>query len=173
MKMKNALLFLIAFAVLLSTSCSRKSVVTTSPGKDKPMTMTHNALPPCIIYKTKADYSKQVPVALSSDKSTIASYPDVRDIFINGTYPYPTKLDDGFLLDNRGVGPDVAFLDYTYEAYHNLGKTPTMDDLLKHIEDKNPLVALYQCGNKSQYADLSRELNVLIHAGFKNCKRLK
>ena len=135
--------------------------------------MKHNALPPCIIYKTRSDYSKLVPVALSADKSGITSFPDMRDVFINGSYPYPTKLDDGFFLDNRGINPDVAFLDYSYEAYHNLGKTPGVDELMKHILDKNPLTEMYQCGNRAQYKDLPAELNAQIRTRLKNCKKLK
>jgi hypothetical protein len=171
--MKHILLLIFTIILLLTESCSRKTAVVFPSEKNNPALIKQNKLPPCIIYKTKTDYSKEVPVALSADKSTIASYPDVKDVFINGNYPYPAKLDNGFLLDNRGIGPDVAFLDYTYEAYHALGTTPGPDELMKHVLDKDPLTEMYQCGNKSSYTDISAELNALIHSGLKNCKKLK
>ena len=171
--MKHSFLVILAITILLSGSCSRKTVVVAQSKQNNPVVMKNNALPPCIIYKTTGDYSMQVPVAMSADKSRITSFPDVRDVFINDDYTLPTKLDNGFLLDNRGIGPDVAFLDYTYEIYHQLGKTPTADQLMKHILDKNPLTEMYQCGNKSQYKDLPVELNAQIHSGLKNCKKLK
>jgi len=59
--------------------------------------------PPCIIYRTRSDYSMYVPVTLSADKSKIVSYPDIKDIYFNGKLSVLTLLADGFLLDNRGI----------------------------------------------------------------------
>lgn len=129
---------------------------------------------PCIIYKTKTDYSKYVPVMLSEDKKNIVSYPDIRDVYYKGKLAYPTVLADGFLLDNRGIGPDVAFLNITYEAYRDLSKTPSIDELMKLILDKDPIREMFQCGYRSQYSDPEKELNNLISSGnLKNCKKLK
>jgi hypothetical protein len=171
--MKQVLLLILTIILLLTGSCSRKTAKVSRSEQNKPELIKQHTLPPCIIYKTKEDYSKQVPVALSADKSIIASYPDVHDIFIRGDYPYPAKLDSGFFLDNRGIGPDVAFLDYTYEAYHALGTTPGADELMKHLLDRDPLLEMYQCGNKSSYTNLAAELNAQIRSDFKNCKKLK
>jgi len=173
MCMRYFVLVLLFVSVLLSGSCSKKTTVQAGAAKDNQAMTAHNALPPCIIYKTKADYSKQVPVGMSEDKKSIVSYPDVKDVMINGSYPYPLPLEDGFLLDNKGIGPDVAFLDYTYEAYSRLPKTPDAAELMKHILVKNPLTAMYRCGSKSQYRNIEAELNVIIHSGLKGCKRLK
>ena len=130
--------------------------------------------PPCIIYHTRADYSMHVPVMLSSDKSKIVSYPDIKDISINGKFTVPTLLDSAFLLDNRGIGLNVAFLDYTYEEYSNLGLTPSVTDLMKMLLDKDPLVDMYQCGMRSQYANIEDDLNALINSGkLYTCKKLK
>ena len=130
--------------------------------------------PPCIIYRTKSDYSMNVPVILSADKSKIVSYPDIKDIYYNGKLSLPTLLENGFLLDNRGIGLQVAFLDYTYEEYRKLSSTPPATDLMNIIIDKDPLIEMYQCGRRSQYTDIEHELNILITSGKLNtCKKLK
>src|ERR1035437_9891940 len=71
--------------------------------------------PPTMVYKTKADYSKNVPVTLSDDKSVIISYPAPIDLKPGGSFATPTLLQDGYLLDNRGINAKVAFLKMTYE----------------------------------------------------------
>jgi len=92
------------------------------------------AFPPVLIYKTKADYYYHVPVVLTPDKKGLASYPGVKDIYFNGDYAYPVRLHDGFLLDNRGIGPNVAFLTYTYEEYGKLNQ----DALSYRINEQDP-----------------------------------
>jgi hypothetical protein len=130
--------------------------------------------PPCIIYRTRSDYSMYVPVTLSADKSKIVSYPDIKDIYFNGKLSVPSLLVDGFLLDNRGIGLQVAFLSYTYEEYSRLSSTPPATDLMNILLDKDPLVEMYQCGQRSQYTDIEQELNVLITSGeLTTCKKLK
>jgi|WetSurMetagenome_2_1015567.scaffolds.fasta_scaffold136922_3 hypothetical protein len=130
--------------------------------------------PPCIIYRTTSDYSRYVPVMLSADKSRIESYPDIKDIYFNGKLSVPTLLANGFLLDNRGIGLQVAFLDYTYEDYSRLSSTPNATILMSHLLDKDPLVEMYQCKQRSQYTDIEKELNALINSGNLNtCKKLK
>jgi hypothetical protein len=134
----------------------------------------HIPSPPCIVYRTKSDYSMYVPVMLSPDKSKIESYPDIKDIYFNGKLSVPTLLAKGFLLDNRGIGLQVAFLDYTYEDYSRLSSTPNATVLMSHLLDKDPLVEMYQCGPRSQYTDIEQELNALINSGKLNtCKKLK
>lgn len=131
-------------------------------------------LPPCIIYKTKADYHQFVPVSLSADKLTVTSYPDVADLRAQGKAAYPQALSGGFLLDNRGIGPDVAFLSITYDAYASQIKTPSADDLFKQLLDNDPLLEMYQCGNRYQYNDILLELNELIDSGkLSDCKKIK
>lgn len=113
-------------------------------------------------------------MTLSADKDKIVSYPDIRDIYYNGKLSEPTFLADSFLLDNRGIGPQVAFLSYTYEEYSKLQATPPATDLMKMLLNKDPLVEMYQCGLRSQYTDIEKELNTLITSGKLNtCKKLK
>lgn len=65
---------------------------------------------PVIVYKTKSDYFNLVPVVLSDDKSKIISYPSPTDI---NSSLLPTKLKNGYLIDNKGIQPNVAFLSFT------------------------------------------------------------
>ena len=153
--------------------CSRHVA---SSGRAKNLNTQNNtvASPPCLIYKTRADYTKNVPVILSEDKSAIISYPDVKDVYFKGALAYPTRLNDGFLLDNRGIGLNVAFLKITYEEYSVMDKTLSASELMTLILDKDPLTELYQCGLRSQYADPEKEMNGLISSGkINSCKRLK
>lgn len=98
------------------------------------------ALPPVVIYKTKADYSNLVPIQLNDDKTKVVSFPDPRDVYDSKR---PTQLNDGFLLDNFGIGKNVAYLDYTYEEYAALNSVPGMETLMQHICDRDPLTAYY------------------------------
>ena len=130
--------------------------------------------PRCIVYKTKADYTQLVPVMLSADKSMVVSYPDVKDIYINGQLAYPTQLIDGYLLDNRGIGTNVAFLKMTYEEYSRLTVTPHPGELLEMILDKDPLTAMYDCGSRTQYQNPADVMMLLIQSGeLIHQKRLK
>ncbi len=158
---------------LLFISCSHHVSPTGSAAGSKRSTVGVSS-PPCIIYRTQSDYSMYVPVSLSADKSKIVSYPDIKDIYYNGKLSVPSLLADGFLLDNRGIGLQVAFLSYTYEEYSRLSSTPPATDLMNMLLDKDPLVEMYQCGQRSQYTDIQQELNVLITSGKLNtCKKLK
>lgn len=121
--------------------------------------------PKAIIYQTKMDYSKLVPVILSDDKKSIESYPDIKDIYFNENLAYPTQLHKGFLLDNRGINANVAFIKLTYEEYSKLSKTPSQEELMKMIIDAQPIVSMYSCGLRSSYQDIGKELNTKIDIG--------
>lgn len=99
---------------------------------------------------------------LTPDKSAIASYPGIRDVSSGNGFLYPTLLANGYLLDNRGIGPDVAFISYTYEEYSKLTETPDSKELYKLIVDKEPLLEMYNCGNKNKYNELVKTLNDII-----------
>lgn len=136
--------------------------------------MSSMAAPPVIIYKTKMDFGKNVPVTLSEDKSRVSSYPDKNDLKYKGNFAYPTTLRDGYLLDNRGINEHVAFLDYTYEEFSKLEKTPSATDLMGHIIEYDPLLEMVQCGNRHDYKNLVDELNEKIAGeGFEGCNKLK
>jgi len=163
------------FALLLTSLSYCKSGGTKKTKPDKPaIGAPVTASPDVIIYKTKKDYSKQVPVILSENKKEILVYPAPDDIYYKGDLAYPTPLENGYLMDNRGINENVAFLVYTYEEYSKMEQTPRREDLWEHIIDKNPLEEMYKCGNKSDYEDIRMELNRKIEAGeLKNCQQLK
>ena len=167
--MKTIRLFIIILSMLLMSSCSSSNnnnkIIMEAKETDKDKVMLNfKAGPPTIIYKTKKDYYKLVPVILSEDKSIIVSYPHPTDILVNGELAYPTQLEKGYLLDNRGINNNVAFLNMTYEEYSKLEKVPLLEGLYSMIVDKDPLVEIYNCGNRYTFKnEISRELNKLIN----------
>ncbi len=123
-----------------------------------------------VIYKTYKNFDEFVPVIMDVNKTQIISYPHPKDVILGGKLALPTPLKDGFLLDNRGINANIAFTSYTYEEYAALSAPPSMVDLLASIIEKNPLVALYDCGNRNQYTSLE-ELKLLVDEGFPNCEK--
>ena len=147
----------------------------TSKKAEKTVVSTNFAGPPTIVYKMKKDYSQLVPVELNADKMVILNYPAVGDVSFNGTYPLPTLLKDGYYLDNRGIGPGVAFTKYSYQEYSRLTATPTAEELYDSIIDKDPVTEMYNCGNRLGYSNAEAELNKIIEKGdlAKKCIKLK
>jgi hypothetical protein len=130
----------------------------------------HFAIPPVVIYKTKADYYHHVPVTLSDDGTAISSFPDIRDVYYGDLYAYPTILEEGYLLDNRGIGRRSVFLDYTYEQYASLEKTPSAAELMQHIMDHDPLLELYVCRCPRDTVVLNQ---MIRERGWGTCVKLK
>jgi len=130
------------------------------------------ALAPVIIYKTKADYSHLVPITLNETGDKVVSYPAPSDLYTGGILAVPVQLDKGYLLDVRGVHPHTAFTSYTYEAYSQLETTPSMKDLMEKIIDPDPFEEIYDCGNRSQFKNLEKDLNKLIRNKFRGTKSL-
>jgi hypothetical protein len=118
--------------------------------------------PHAMVYRTKADYSKLVPVELSDDKTQITSYPAPTDITSENGFQTPTPLNNGYLLDNRGIGKNVAFLKITYEQYAKLPTAPTLKEMMTMIADKDPLTELIDCGTKTAFTDINAQLNQMI-----------
>jgi hypothetical protein len=131
--------------------------------------------PHVVIYKTKADYNNLVPVELSDDKTAIVSYPDPQDVKTATGYAIPTSMNKGYLLDNRGIGKNAAFLKMTYEEYANLKTLPTITELYNMIVEKDPLTELCDCGNKIAFTDVKTQINQLIDGGKlrTTCKTIK
>ena len=171
MKYKDVSVTLLCALITLLSACSKKH----SDGLNSSAKIEKSfAGPPVYIYKTRADYSKYVPVVLSSDKKTLISYPAPTDVYINGVLAYPTELADGYLLDNRGINQHSAFLSLTYEQYSKLLKTPTIEELKAKILESDPFTELYYCGTRYQYKDLVSELNQLLKAkDFSKFRKVK
>lgn len=145
--MKN----LIFFVLFIIVSCASRNIKTEFyPG------------PHSIVYKTKADYYKNVPVVLDEEKKMILTYPAKEDLKRGDNFQYPTRLKSGWLLDNRGISKNVAFLKFTYEEYYNLNEIPSPDELYNLIIDKDPLTQICDCGLKKVFKNEKKQLNYLI-----------
>ncbi len=135
----------------------------TAPVPPRPATYRPTAH--AIVYRTKGDYAQYVPVTLTDDGSTIASYPAPSDIYYQGKIARPTMLTDGYLLDNRGITPHSAFLKITYEEYANMKEVPSLRELDKMILDRAPFTEMYDLGERNAYPDLTGSINNLIKGG--------
>ncbi len=127
--------------------------------------------PGLVIYKTAGNYNDKVPVNLNNSKNALSSYPDPKDLISGGVLMTPTILHKGYLRDNRGIGTNTAFTNYTYSQYSKLPSVPSATDLLNSIIDKDPLTELWTCP-----PDLTGEtLNQLIDNNklTSSCTRLK
>jgi hypothetical protein len=102
---------------------------------------------------------------MNAARTEIESFPAPADLKSGGTLRLPTRLADGYLLDNKGIGPRVAFLSYTYEEYAALTEVPSVETLRQHIVDTNPLLTWRYYGRRSDYTDIVTQLNELIQSG--------
>jgi len=171
---------LISLACLFTTSlfinsCTRSATpVGSAPEKEINEEVIKKAGPPTIIYKTKNDYFDKVPVTLSENQYRIVGYPSQKDIITGEGFSYPTRLVNGFLLDNRGIGQHSAFLDLSYDAYSTLQDEINAEYLLPRIIDRDPFLEIYNCGSKFQYKDIINELNDLIELNqFERCTKIR
>ena len=151
----------IAVVLIHFAGCKGQNKITLKLDFSKPA-----AAPPVLVYKTKADYNNLVPVILSADKKSIISYPHPNDLKAgNGNYPLPALLSNGYLLDKRGIGPNIAFLNMTYKEFAALENAPSLQEMYDNIIDKDPLTELCNCGNKSAFdEDIEKQLNELIES---------
>jgi hypothetical protein len=128
---------------------------------------------PIIIYKTKVDYSQNVAIRLSADKSKIISYPYPTDVFYKNMLAYPTKLDNEYLLDNLGININTAYLSLTLKEYSQYKEVPSLIELYNLIIDKNPLIEFYNCGNRQNLTNEIIDINNIIKENLDKCKCLK
>ena len=160
-----------SLAMLMSCHSNKQVVQQELAPAPVAQTTVKTTAPRAFVYRTKADYSNNVPVMLNASKTEIVSYPARTDV---ANKPVPTPLGDGWLLDNRGIGLNVAYTSYTYDEYVALPATPSRADLMEHIIDKNPLVEAWLCEPRYVYHGKEQELlGALIKAGFPGCDRVK
>jgi len=174
--------FLIGSVLVFAYACcgqkemSNKETTTTS-GTDisTEMPAMADTGPHVLVYSTKEDHADHVPVLLLEDGSTIISYPAPSDLRSENGPPRPTDLGKGYLLDNRGIGPNVAFLNMDYATYAVLYEAPEIPELMGMITDKDPLKELYSCGPRTRFTDIAAELSTMIESGALStrCKKLK
>ncbi|MFA6570561.1 MAG: hypothetical protein WCT77_04925 [Bacteroidota bacterium] len=150
--------FLLMISFIVGGCCS----VNKKNEADNSVKGTKTPGPSLYIYKTKADYYNNVPVIMNDDKTEIISYPHPSDLVVSGSLLLPTKLENGYLLDNKGINKNVVFLKIKYTEYSKLQDVPTLDELKNLIIDKNPFLELYDCGLRSNYKEPETELNSII-----------
>jgi len=157
---------IVLMTFVIVAGCTAGNSLTGQSDKQENMVKPRfTAGPPTLVYQTRNDYSNNVPVLLSEDKTKIVSYPDPKDISTNNAFPLPTALEKGYLLDNRGIGLHVAYLSMTYAEYAALPEAPSRDALMKMVIDKDPLTEMYNCGNRQAFKDVVNDLNGLIRSG--------
>jgi hypothetical protein len=156
------------------SACHSTNKMPASAPNDMKAANAVNSLPPALVYKTRADYGKLVPVIMNDAKTAIVSYPHPSDVKNSRGYLQPVELKKGYLLDKKGIGKNVAFLNITYEEYAKLVEPPSMEQLEKLIIDKDPLVELCDCGNITRFSDPVKELNDYIkhHSLSEHCKTI-
>lgn len=170
MKSHFILAIILLYAATIVSCRSSKTSKSVNP-EDKPQMV---ASPQVIIYKTRGDYFLHVPVTLSEDRKSLAAYPAPQDVFYKGDLAYPVRLENGYLLDRRGISPSSAFIKLTYYEYSRLENTPRAEEIIKMILDDDPFTIMYQCGPKHSYRDIENELNDIIRKGEEvNFEKLK
>lgn len=164
---------LLTFSLLILNGCGlcKKTASPETAKMDDPVLGI--AVPKALIYKTRADYFDRVPVLMDAERNRIVSYPDPVDLYQGHSPSLPTRLKNGYLLDNRGIGSRVAFLTYTYAQYGALTKAPPLNQLMDSLLDRHPLTELWDCGSRLLFKKETEELNSLIDQGFPNCKKLQ
>ncbi|MFP4471517.1 MAG: hypothetical protein ACLFPE_12580 [Bacteroidales bacterium] len=170
--MKNMLFLVVMLLLSALISCS-SSKQNKSGNMAKNGSMAGTPSPPAIIYKTGGDYFYHVPVTLNDQKTRVASFPAFSDLKRNGEFVYPTRLENGWLLDNRGIGPNTVFLRFTYQDYYTMDNIPNAERLMNYIIDMDPFTEMYECGRRGDYGDIEAELNEMIRSGkLDGCRKL-
>jgi len=167
--LKKVTLFMAGLCVLLNWGC--KSTEPTNAELDRQLSMKPA---PVVIYKTKADYNRKVPVMLSDDRQQLISYPHPNDLrFSDGTFRYPLPLSSGYLLDRKGIGPKTVFLRMSYEEY--FAQAPDPSTLLSLISDTDPIQEIWHCYLKINEKDITDSLNFIISNKLlsKRCRKIK
>ena len=132
----------------------------TSCGSSQYLDSTHAV----VVYKTKKNYNRQVAVTLNTDKTTVISYPDPSDIRL--FRPYPIHLRSKYLLDQRGIDSNVAFLKLSYRQYSKLKVAPEPNFILSNlILDNNPILEFHIIEKYPPNSDVKQLLNQRIVNG--------
>src|ERR1017187_6426884 len=110
MKIITAILLVAIFGCTTNHKATQADAVSKESAKsNQEFTPQYIPGPHVVVYKTKANYNNLVPVELTDDKTKIVSYPDPKDVKTENGYSLPSSLNNGYLLDNRGIGKNAAF----------------------------------------------------------------
>ncbi|MBD5301136.1 MAG: hypothetical protein HDS17_06685 [Bacteroides sp.] len=122
-------------------------------------------IPMAHIYKTNGDYADLVPVTLNASRTGLVSFPAPSDL----RGGEPVKLDSGYLLDRRGVGPNTAFTRWTYAEYSALPAAPTPAEIMDHLLPDARITELYSMPFTATTPDVVERCNELIGKGLPDC----
>lgn len=168
--------WLVLISIALTMSCSSTQHTNNGKASAIPEVIPIYAPGPHVmVYRTKDNYRLKVPVQLNEERNSIVSYPHPSDLMSDGQLRLPTQLANGYLLDNKGIHANVAFLNMTYTAYAKLTQPPSVAILNNSILEREPLLELYDCGLRSAFLDVETQLNALIESNKLEsaCKKIK
>lgn len=168
MMLLRNIVFTILLILLAFTSC--KAGKKSADAQAMTLPLPAAAVAQTVIYKTTRNFDQLVPVVMNENRTEIVSYPAPSDLKHGDELMLPTPLIEGYLLDNRGIHPNTAFISYTYEEYAALPEAPSLETLMSRIVERYPLVELYFCGKRESYPSVER-LNKLIEGGFVGCRK--
>ncbi|CCX43087.1 putative uncharacterized protein [Prevotella sp. CAG:1031] len=109
-----------------TTACGPKKSTATAVSQTSQATF----MPQALAYKTNAPALDNVPVTLNDARTSIVSFPAPTDI---NEKSRPLPLEGGWLLDRRGISPNSAFTNYTYQRYAVLPHAPSTRTLLEAV----------------------------------------
>ncbi len=169
MKIKNLLFTLTAGLILVACVNTQQA-----KKKEKPANVV-KVPAQTIIYKTKANFNNLVPVGLSENKKEVVSLPAPTDLLNGNNLRTPIQLHNGYLLDQRGIGPNTAFIKTTYQEYSKRNQPMSSPEILNNIKEADPIVEMYSCKYKGSSGELVDWLNDLIDKGqlSTKCTKLK
>ncbi len=125
--------------------------------------ISENTINTVKLYKTNKDYSKLVPIRLSSDKKKIIGYPHPKDVLNDSSFNYPTQLYNGYWKDNIGIDTNTFYLDITLEKYSKLTTPPPIEVMMSKLIETNPFMEIWI--NKKGIDLSESELNGIILMG--------
>lgn len=167
---------LVASIILLIASCNAcKKPKQADSMKEITVEPNFAPGPATLVYKTKTEYINLVPVTLNEDKSKIIAYPNPNDLKNDTELRTPKQLKNGWLLDEKGINENVAFLNITYQEYALLDKSPSIDSLFSLVIDNDPILKMCNCGNRNAFKNIEVQLNSLIENDIleKKCMVIK
>ena len=125
-----------------------------------------------VVYKSKSDYSNNVPIMYSKELGSIISYPAPTDVERFKELK-PIELSEGYLLDQIGVNLRTVYLEYSLDEYSEFREAPSLETMTKKILEYSPFVELYDIGQPNEKNNSIDKLNKLIKSGEMEAYRQK
>lgn len=175
MKASSITSIAIAAAALCVAACSSTKTATEAQSPIAPPQIVKNTtggdpaatMPKAVIYRTNGDFIHNVPITLSADRKQIISYPAPSDLSASSL---PVELNDGYLLDRRGISANTAFTKYIYDEYSRMTTAPSLKELKEAIIGGAEVVEIVVLPmTLTQALDNIPACNTLVKDGFPGC----